>query len=108
LSVYQCSLVKVLKNLRHFHLNKSNCKFEEIKTFRYLCEAQNPKLISSINNHEISEVQGQHLEGKFNDDVKFFKSNNKIVNFFPRGLTKYFKNVEEFEISYANLQIITV
>jgi hypothetical protein len=40
---------------------------------------------------EISEVQGQHLSGKTNDDMRDIYFDRKTMNFFPRGLTKFFK-----------------
>lgn len=73
----------------------------------YCCDVQNSELITSKTDREISEVRGQHLSGRNNDDVKFFYSDNKKVNFFPRGLTKFFKNIETFQIADGKLQEIT-
>lgn len=68
---------------------------------------QNSTLVTSKDNRQISKVHGQNLFGNANNDVKLFLAKNKLMNFFPRHLTYFFKNLELDEIYYGNLKKIT-
>jgi hypothetical protein len=84
------------------------CKYRPAGfSHEYDCSVQNSVLITSKNDREISEVQGQHLEEKNNDDVKGFDSSFKTINFFPRGLTKVFKNIDSVWIHKGGLKEIS-
>jgi hypothetical protein len=80
------------------------CEFEDDP---YGCLVQNSELITSKDIQTIFEVRGQHESGKNNNDVNFFYSHNKKVKFFPRGLTKFFRNIEKVQIYHGKLQEIT-
>lgn len=80
-----------------------DCKFDESLSFGYYCDVQNPVLIDS----KISKVRGEHLSEKTSDDVKYFYSHTKKFNSFPRGVTKFFENIESVAIYQANLKEIT-
>lgn len=84
-----------------------DCVYEVEQPFGYKCAVQNAYLITSKDDRIATEIRGLHLYGKNRDDVKFFSSYEKKVNYFPRGLTKLFKNVEKVKIYGANLKEIT-
>jgi hypothetical protein len=82
------------------------CRFGDVWGFGYSCIVQNSQLITSKDDREISEVKGQHLSGKTNDDVKFFQAEVNVF-YFPRNLTNFFKNLDKVWIHRAFLQEIT-
>lgn len=84
-----------------------DCIYDIDLSYGYQCTVQNPYLVTSKDDRIINEIRGQHLMEKTRDDVKFFNSYEKKVNFFPRDLTKLFKNVERVKIYGANLREIT-
>lgn len=84
-----------------------DCIYAVDPTYGYKCEVQNPYLITSKDDRIVTEIRGQHLNEKTRDDIKFFSSYEKKVNFFPRSLTKVFKNIERVKIYGANLREIT-
>jgi predicted nuclease with TOPRIM domain len=93
-----------------FNLSQSvtiDCDFEDWGHDGYACKLKNLQLITSKSDREVKKVQGQHLNDKGDDDVKYFYSYGSEINFFPRGLTKHFKNLEKVEIRKANLQEIS-
>lgn len=77
-----------------------DCKFYIVHDWGYKCDVQNSELIASKDDREILKARGQHESEKTNDDVKYFRSDMKIVFFFPI-LTKVFKNIETIAIDYA-------
>jgi hypothetical protein len=83
------------------------CEYGDMYSTGYDCTVQNTELITSKDHRTISEVRGQHLSGKNNDDVKLFYSDYKKVNFLPRGVTKFFKNIDTVWITSGNLQEIS-
>lgn len=84
------------------------CEFIDHSEAGYYCNVKNNEFITSRDNQEITEVRGQHLDGKTHDDVFTFVALNKKVDFFPRGLTNYFKNIKHIVIAKTNLQEITI
>lgn len=83
------------------------CKYFNHPGYGYYCGIENRELRSLSEFREITEVQGQHLEGKFNDDVKSLWSNNVKINFLPQNITKFFKNLETIQIYNGILKEIT-
>lgn len=75
--------------------------------YGYRCQVLNKEFITSKEDREITEVQGDHEEGKNNEDVNWFMAFYKKIHFFPRGVTKFFKNIERVEINAADLKEIT-
>lgn len=55
----------------------------------------------------IESVNGSHLEGYSDDDVKTLIIKFKFVEKVPQGLTNLFKNLQELEISSSNLKTIS-
>jgi Leucine-rich repeat (LRR) protein len=73
----------------------------------YFCSVQNNPVTTSKDSRDITGVRGTHQSGQTNDDVTKFIIHDKTTNFFPRGITKYFKNIDYVHINYANLKEIT-
>lgn len=55
----------------------------------------------------VTSVNGTHLSGKTDDDVKYFHSNGKKTNFFPRQLGNFFKNLNKTFISHTDIKSLT-
>lgn len=55
----------------------------------YFCDLANNVTISKCDN-TVTAVTGRHLDGKSNADVVGFRSENKILHYFPRGLENFF------------------
>lgn len=83
------------------------CKYLDNSYFGYSCQVQNLNLITSRDDREVIEVYGNHKCEKFDDDVKHFSSLYKKVEFFPRRLTKIFRNIEIISIFHGNLRELT-
>lgn len=83
-----------------------DCVYEENSSYGYTCKVQNTELITSKDNREITGVRGFHLDGKGNDDVKLL--DNYPVNtkcfYFPRMITKFFKNIESVQLHKSALK----
>lgn len=84
-----------------------NCKYIQTPSNGYCCMVQNSQLITSKDDRKITSVVGQHLSGKSNEDVKYFMVQGKKVFYFPRGLTKFFKNIEIVQNDAAGLKEIS-
>lgn len=82
------------------------CQYGKAR-YGYICDAQNPISITSKNDREISKVKGEHKREKNDNDVTVFTSFGNTINFFPRCLTKFFKNINYIRISNANLTEIS-
>lgn len=85
-----------------------NCTFEksDYSKYPYTCTAGSD-LITSENDREITEVIGEHLEGKNHDNVESLIVFSKISILFPRGVTKFFKNIQEVLIYNTKLEALT-
>lgn len=76
------------------------CRFDDDEWsaigFRYTC------LVLAIQNQEIAEVTeivGNHMEGRSHVDVKGFSSNGfNVFSTFPKGLERHFPNIEAIQI----------
>lgn len=67
------------------------CNFKEDPTYGYMCEAENLKITSNNNqNQTIVDVIGDHLTAKCTGSVKYFKSENNVVKYFPLELSDFF------------------
>lgn len=53
---------------------------------------------------EIISVSGEHATNKTNDDVEAFKADAAWIEYFPRGLSKYFKNLLSILINLSRLK----
>ncbi|XP_070495119.1 uncharacterized protein [Chironomus tepperi] len=81
------------------------CDFWNMKN-KYRCAVKNILNIDSFENAQINEISGTHMSGKSNDDEIYFNASNKSVNYFPRGLEKFFTNMRGIAIWYDSLKEI--
>ncbi|KAG5676525.1 hypothetical protein PVAND_006353 [Polypedilum vanderplanki] len=56
----------------------------------------------------ITDVTGQHYENNTNDDVKGIVSRRvRKLNYIPRNIEKFFKNIIAMDLSFSNIQAIS-
>lgn len=72
----------------------------------YGCLVRSYNFTSELDR-EITEVIGNHIEGKTNDDVELFDSYEKLINFFPQNIQNVFKNLIYLSIQSANISTIS-
>lgn len=63
--------------------------------------------MTSEDERDIVAVNGNHSNGKSNDDVTNFLFFSKTMNFFPHGITKFLKNIESLSVFNSSLSKIT-
>ena len=69
----------------------------------YYCNIVNAVSITSPDAAQIDSISGTHQFGRDNDNVEAFNVENKgQINYFPRGLNKFFKNLKAIQI-YNNV-----
>lgn len=88
-------------------LKYTKLKFSYINGHDYCCEVENQELITSSYDREITSIKLPWGASIKDDDVTCFDSNDKVVKFFPRGLTKYFKGISTVDIKSAQLEEVT-
>lgn len=72
---------------------------------KYECVVTNSDMFNgSLVN--IEKAEGEHLDGKSDDDVKFLMININL-GYFPTNLENVFKNLELIYMSFANLTELT-
>lgn len=86
---------------------KVECNYGRDDYSDYCCKVQNSIFVTLKDDREITEVSGDHREGKTNDDVDCFYANGGTVNFVPLNITKFFKNVKVLDMYSTTLQEIT-
>jgi len=73
----------------------------------YRCDIKTNLNIKSPEAAVINAVSGGHMIGKTNNDVIVFDARNKIIEYFPKGLEKLFKNLKVILIYYGRLKQIS-
>jgi len=88
----------------------AECKFGCKSTYalgnRYTCNIENQLDIEVIENRTIDEIIGTHGVNKNNFDVLSFVSNEKKALYFPKGLEKFFKNLQKISIERGQMKEI--
>jgi len=72
----------------------------------YRCWVNNNLNIITEESAEISGVSGIHQGSRSNGDVLGFHASYKTMQFFPKGLDKFFKNIKEIGIRQCQLKEI--
>jgi len=72
----------------------------------YLCDVNNNPNIITEESADISSVNGIQEGSKSNDDVLGFYALSRTIQFFPKGLNKFFKNIKMITISSCQLKEI--
>lgn len=83
-------------------ITKIHCNFTEHRTLGYTCQVKNLETYRI----EIEGVIGDHLQGKTNEDVKFFDATSKSLQFLPRFLHHTFPNLEHITFNGENFKEI--
>lgn len=91
---------------------KIKCEYHDygmtmVNDLGYTCKVHNSDLVSSRDDREITGVEGQHLSGKTDVDVVAFYASYNKAYYFPRGLTRYFKNIKYLLLENSFLRRIT-
>jgi len=73
----------------------------------YRCEVTTNVSIKSPEDAVIESVSGTHMSGKSNDDVIAFNAESKVVEYLPKGLEKFFKNLKVIRISIGQFKEIS-
>ncbi|KAG5680349.1 hypothetical protein PVAND_009859 [Polypedilum vanderplanki] len=81
-------------------------KYWEANGIEYQCKVQNNEIFNE-NRVTIEKAEGEHKNGKSDDDVKFFVITGAKLQFFPRNLENVFKNLELIFIWNSKLIEIT-
>ncbi|CAG9811038.1 unnamed protein product [Chironomus riparius] len=75
-------------------------------TSKYRCLVSNSLNISSQDSAQIDAVNGTHLTNKTNNDEIFFHASSRHIEYFPKGLEKFFTNLTGIVIWYSKLKEI--
>ncbi|CAG9810614.1 unnamed protein product [Chironomus riparius] len=70
----------------------------------YFCYVNNNPSITTRESAAITSISGTHQSGKTNSDVGGFAVYSKTINYFPRGLETFFKNIKAIQIDNCNLK----
>jgi len=73
----------------------------------YQCQISKNLNINSPEDAVIANVSGTHMSGKTNDDVLAFHADTKIIEYFPKGLERFFKNLKVFHMPRNQIKQIT-
>jgi len=72
----------------------------------YECDVNNNPRITTEESAEISRISGTHKSSKSNNDVIGFRAYGITIQFFPKGLNKFFKNLKMINIQSCQLKEI--
>lgn len=72
----------------------------------YHCEVQNSISVTSLEESIITSITGIHKFGRNSEYVRGFWIDNKIVHYFPKGLSELFENLVAISICRSQLKEI--
>lgn len=85
-----------------------NCTFKEHSSYwgqKYACVVEN--LTTSETNRIVTEVKGNHIDGKTNDDVVKVFVQHQYCPYLPINLGTFFKNLEILYVLKSNVSHLT-
>lgn len=82
------------------------CHYREDYHKNYTCEVYAIESIC-VCDHVVTEIFGNHIGGRSNDDVVSFYSYYNQLNFFPRNLHRFFKNLKQIKIYHGGITKIS-
>jgi len=96
---------------RTFESSSVDCNFNSNYDFiaagyKYRCQMSNNLIISSPKSAQIVAVTGTHMSGKSNNDEIYFNAADKQIEYFPRGLEKFFSQLTGIAIWRSQLKEI--
>lgn len=83
-----------------------NCEFSSFGGKPYECIIYG-NLTTSESNRTVTEVRGNHKEGKTNDDVKKFFVYVSKTPYLPLNVSAFFKNLEIFTVEKSGVKFLT-
>lgn len=92
----------VLKSINAITLE---CDFKDETTnwgISYTCVAKN--FLTTLNERTVTEMKGQHVPGKTNDDVKKFYVFKQSCPYLPLNVSSFFKNLDIYYVKNSNVQ----
>mgnify|MGYP006385010691 FL=1 len=72
----------------------------------YQCYVQS-MTFSSKDDRSLTNITGFNQFNKTDSDVTSFIIAGKHVNFFPRSITKFFKNIQHVSIGFTYIEKLT-
>jgi len=110
--IYFRFFVYLLADLRSFEAVDLECNFNIGPDYGavgpiYRCEVKTNLNIKSPEDAIINAISGTHMSGKTNDDVLTFDAMSKIIDYFPKGLEKWFKNLKAIRMLNGRLKQIS-
>lgn len=82
-----------------------DCDFKDDTNGMYTCSVTGDLETDDIDNF-VSEINGIHLNGKTNDDVKKISILDKSTEYFPGGLSNFFPNLDSIKVEKSKLKYI--
>lgn len=71
----------------------------------YQCHISELRVVSQ--DEVVDSIQGEHLPGNADDDVKSITIDNQVCMFMPQKFDSFFRNIEGIQISTSNLESIS-
>lgn len=87
------------------------CQYQSVATFasvigsHYKCYTR--KVVIKNPNEVIEGIDGAHEDGKSSDDVKSISIFEATCHYFPKGLEKIFKNIQDITVYHSGLRAIS-
>ena len=81
------------------------CEFKTTKTYygsEYTCFAKNFQ--TSLHDRTVTEIKGNHLQGKTNNDVKQLMLEKQFIPYLPLKVGDFFKNLKIFFAKKSNVR----
>lgn len=83
-----------------------DCIFKSYGVDGYNCQVQ--KLHIDQPATDITDVSGNHLKGKTNDDVQvFYIPSSNCIQFLPTNVSQVFKHIEKYEVAEGRVVSIS-
>lgn len=90
---------------------KIKCQYESVATFasvignHYKCYTR--KVVIKNPYEVVDSIEGTHEDGKSSDDVKSISIFQATCHYFPKGLEKIFKNIQDIKVYHSGLRTIS-
>lgn len=93
----------------HCEAIEVECDFFDYAFMHYTCGVKNPVLITLKDDRTITsmKMKRQHWIRRSDESVTGFQAYGTVVKFMPRGILKFFKNIEFIGIVDAGLEEVT-
>lgn len=72
----------------------------------YACLVKN-RFLDDNGDHEVTEIGGQHQDSKTNENVTTFLMEYRNIDFIPKGIGKFFKNLNHISMTQCKVEKIS-